>query len=219
MKHDLLLFDLDGTLSDPSEGIWRCFNHSLSHYGYPTLRRDEIDSCIGPPLDESFARLTGERDVSQLHDMVATYRERYSDAGYAENVLYDGVTETLQALSERSVPMAVCTSKRRDFALRILQRFGLDGYFAFVDGGDVGIQKWQQIQALRQEGTVSDKTLMIGDRDVDLEAASRNGLVGGAVLWGFGSREELRGGRPDYWFDAPREWLTLRMSAEALHGC
>jgi phosphoglycolate phosphatase len=209
MKHDLLLFDLDGTISDPAQGIGRSINYALVHYGYEPLGIEQISAHIGPPIDHTFARITGTTSEVLLRELVVKYRERYSDVGFAENIVYPHVRETLAALYASGVDMAVCTSKRRDFAERILKHFELARYFLFVDGGDVGIEKWQQIEAMRVEKRLTPAALMIGDRAVDLTAARRNGIGCGAVLWGYGSHEELQEGEPDYWFESPQDWLRL----------
>lgn len=209
MNHDLLLFDLDGTISDPLPGIARSLNHALTHFGYAAVGTEEVRAYIGPPLDRTFRMITGQTCPAHIRELVAKYRERYAEVGFAENTLYPGVKEALFDLRTKGAAMAICTSKRADFAERILARFGLAACFRFIDGGDSGIEKWQQIAAMRADGRVAGSALMIGDRAVDLDAARRNGISGGAVLWGFGSAEELREGAPDYWFESPREWLQL----------
>ncbi|MCH8550865.1 MAG: HAD hydrolase-like protein [Natronospirillum sp.] len=210
VSYDLYLFDLDGTISDPILGIGRSFNYALTHFGYEPLSNDQIGPCIGPPLDTSFARITGTESQAEVLELVAKYRERYAEIGFAENTLYPGVKEVLETLYERGTRMAVCTSKRRDFAERILERFELAHLLNFVDGGDVGIEKWQQIAAMREDGRLTGSALMIGDRAVDLEAARRNDIVGGAVLWGYGSVEELQSESPGHWFRSPKDWLAVR---------
>jgi phosphoglycolate phosphatase len=120
--HDLLLFDLDGTLTDPIEGISRSMNVALAHFGYEPVDRSEIGAFIGPPLDHAFRSITGITDEGLLAEFVAKYRERYADVGYAENVVYAGVPEAVAQLAALGVPLAVCTSKRKDFAERILLR-------------------------------------------------------------------------------------------------
>ncbi|UIP29682.1 HAD hydrolase-like protein [Photobacterium sp. TLY01] len=209
MKHDILIFDLDGTLSDPKEGIVRSFNHALAHFGLPELPEEEITRYIGPPLDKTFIALTGNDDPQFIADLVARYRERYADIGYAENRLYDGVKDTLLALHNQKIRMGICTSKPAHFAEQILTLFGLDGLFEFINGGDVGIEKWQQLQDLRQRLMISPHSLMIGDRAVDLTAAHQNGLLSAGVLWGYGSREELETEHPTYLFETPAHWLHL----------
>ncbi|MEC5398082.1 HAD hydrolase-like protein [Uliginosibacterium sp. H1] len=195
-SYDHLLFDLDGTISDPIDGIGRSINYALEHYGYATLPREAHSPWIGPPLFHSFRAYTGRDDETHLQELVAKYRERYADVGYAENTLYPGMAEALQALAYTGVPMAVCTSKRADFAQRILELFGIAQHFRFVDGGDIHIEKWEQMAKLRERGIVTERALMIGDREFDMIAAHRNGLSAAGVLWGYGSREELTAHEP-----------------------
>lgn len=212
--HDLVLFDLDGTLSDPLLGIGRSINYALSTFGYASLELSELANCVGPPLDETFKSITGVTSPSRLNSLVAKYRERYADIGYAENVLYPGIAEALTSLSEAGVPLAVCTSKRKDFAERILEMFGLRSCFSFVDGGDIGVHKWQQIEGLLSQRSVSTSTVMVGDRALDMVAAHRNGLQAAGALWGHGSRAELVSERPRYLFDSPLKLLMLDLRVE-----
>jgi phosphoglycolate phosphatase len=207
--HDLLLFDLDGTLSDPLVGIGRSINYALSHFGYPELPLSQLAAHVGPPLDQAFSSITGVSSSSALDDFVAKYRERYGKIGYSENVLYPGIPEVLHTLAGAGIPLGVCTSKRGDFAEKILEMFGLRSYFSFVCGGEIGTQKWQQIRDLMEKAAVTKSTVMVGDRAVDMNAAHRNGLHAAGVLWGYGSREELEAEQPRYLFSAPPELLSL----------
>ena len=207
--HDVLLFDLDGTLSDPLVGIGRSINYALSHFGYPELPLSQLAVHVGPPLDQAFSSITGLRSASALDRFVAKYRQRYGEIGYSENVVYPGIPEVLQTLAGAGIRLGVCTSKRTDFAEKILELFGLRPYFSFVCGGDIGTQKWQQIQGLLKQRVVSQSTVMVGDRAVDLSAAHRNRLHAAGVLWGHGSREELSAERPRYLFSTPPELLGL----------
>jgi len=209
--HDLILFDLDGTLSDPMEGFGNSFNYALHEFGYPPLERDALARFVGPPIDHAFREVTGKSGEAEVLAMVAKYRERYAETGYAENVVYPGVPEALQALGDAGVPMAVCTSKRRDFAVRILTMFGLIHHFRFVDGGDVGMHKGQQIAALLSQGKASRSSIMVGDRAADMLAAHRNGLPAAGVLWGYGSEAELANESPRHLFASPGELPGLAM--------
>jgi phosphoglycolate phosphatase len=208
-RHDFILFDLDGTLSDPLVGIGRSINHALAHFGYATHELNALAPYIGPPLDESFALITGVTAKADLAALVAKYRERYGEVGYAENVLYPGIPEAVVALRRAGISLGVCTSKRRDFAEQILDMFGLREHFEFVDGGEIGTPKWRQIEALRAAGKVSQSSLMVGDRAVDVDAAHRNGLHAAGVLWGYGSAAELAQARPRYSFASPAELREL----------
>jgi phosphoglycolate phosphatase len=207
--HDLVLLDLDGTLSDPLLGIGRSINHALAHFGYAELELSALAIYIGPPLDQAFRSITGCDSPGELAALIAKYRERYGEIGYAENTLYPGVTEALRDLANAGVPLAVCTSKRADFAEKILELFDLRPYFRFVSGGEVGVHKWQQIEALAKQRHVTPSTVMVGDRAFDLVAAHRNGLHAAGVLWGHGSRAELENERPRYLFSSPAELRTF----------
>jgi phosphoglycolate phosphatase len=105
--------------------------------------------------------------------------------------------------------MALCTSKRADFAEQILAMFGIRHHFRFVSGGEIGLPKWRQVEALGARGLVTSSTVMVGDRSFDLVAAHRNGLAAAGVLWGHGTREELEAERPQYIFSSPWELSTL----------
>ena len=209
MPPALILFDLDGTLTDPQVGITRSINHALRAHGHAERSVAELLPCIGPPLDESFRVLTGSRDELHIHALVHSYRERYGELGYAENEIYPGVAQALATLAAGGATLGLCTSKRADFAEMILSLFGLRGYFGLVSGGEIGVQKWQQMAALQAAGHLPSDTLMIGDRAVDMVAAHRNGLRSGAVMWGHGSREELMAESPHLVFEHPSDWLRL----------
>jgi phosphoglycolate phosphatase len=191
---DLILFDLDGTISDPLLGVSRSINHALTYYNYEPINLQDTAQYIGPPLDQTFQKITGLEDVTHL---VAKYRDRYAEVGYSENILYPGIAEVLQALST-CIPLGICTSKRSDFADSILQMFQLRQYFQFISGGEIGVHKYQQIAGLLSQGLVSKNTLMVGDRAVDLIAAHKNGLSAAGVLWGYGSQAELEQESPLY---------------------
>jgi phosphoglycolate phosphatase len=205
----IVLFDLDGTLSDPLPGIARSINYALSHFGYPERDPADLAVHIGPPLDEAFRSLTGGGSATEIAALVAKYRERYAAIGYAENVLYPGITDALEFLTDAGVSLALCTSKRADFAEKILDLFAIRSHFRFVSGGDIGIEKMQQIAALAADGLVDETTVMVGDRAVDIVAAHGNGLQAAGVLWGYGSRAELAAHDPRYLFAAPAELRTL----------
>jgi hypothetical protein len=111
-----LIFDLDGTISDPILGIYRCINHALRYYGFSEVSVELVPAEIGPPLDETFNKFKPGADQSVVANLVSKYRERYAEIGYSENEIYPGLAGALQALSDGGVRMGVCTSKRKDFA-------------------------------------------------------------------------------------------------------
>src|SRR6266480_3089598 len=204
-----LVFDLDGTISDPAVGIGRSINYALQHFGYPPVSDAEISKHIGPPLDNAFRSITGNSSSVQVAALVSKYRERYGDVGYSENTIYAGIPEVLQKLASNGRPIGLCTSKRADFAERILHLFGIRQYFHFVNGGDIGVQKQQQLASLLSERVISASSTMIGDRAVDIHAAKANGLRAVGVLWGHGSLTELRDASPGALLESPHELLQL----------
>ena len=120
------------------------------------------------------------------------------------------IAGTLDRLAGSGVDMGVCTSKRADYAGRILEMFGIDGYFSFVDGGDVHITKAMQLERLVANGLDATSAVMIGDRAVDIESAKANGIASAGVCWGFGSRGELQSAGPDHLLETPADLLGLR---------
>ena len=192
MRGNSLIFDLDGTISDPAVGIERSINHALAAFGYPRVSGERILACIGPPIDDSFRALTGSDSEEHILALVNRFRDRYDAIGYAENSLYPGMEAVLGELSAAGRRMGVCTSKRADFAEKILAMFGLRDLFAFVSGGDVGVSKASQLATLLRDGAASPSSVMIGDRVFDVRAAAANGLCAFGVLWGYGSEAELR---------------------------
>jgi phosphoglycolate phosphatase len=195
-SYSTAVFDLDGTLSDPSEGIARCFNHALRVHGIPEIDEAEIARQIGPPLDETFALFAAGKTEASIDTLIATYRERYATLGYAENRIYEGIPTMLQQLHDSGRVMGVCTSKRADFAQKILELFGIEHYFSFVSGGDTGVKKRDQLDRLLSHGKIDSNAVMIGDRQVDIESARANGLRAVGVEWGFAEPGELLAAEP-----------------------
>lgn len=199
----VLVFDLDGTLSDPLDGIWRSVNHALDRYGVEPVPRERFGAFIGPPIDTTFRSLVPEADAATVMSLVAAYRDRYGSIGYTENRLYAGVPEALETLRDAGYRCGVCTSKRVDIARRVIDHFGLAHHVDFVDGGDVGVSKSHQLRRLLAGGRIDATALMIGDRASDLDAASANALRGIGVTWGFGGRDELQRAGPWAVVDTP----------------
>ena len=209
MNAETIIFDLDGTISNPFDGITRSVNYALESEGYDTRDPQEIGRLIGPPLKEIFETLLGDLSEVRLQALVAAYRERYAASGYRENQLYEDVPSVIAALHNDGYALGVCTSKRADYAGKIVDMFGLSPYFRFVDGGDVHVAKRQQLERIVQNGVQAESAVMIGDRAVDIEAAKANRISSVGVCWGFGDLPELSGAAPDHIVESPRELLEL----------
>ncbi len=206
MHYHSLIFDLDGTLTDPLTGILRCMNYALSSHGHQVVSENALKPYIGPPLEVGVSELSGSKDNAHIKELVATYRERYGELGYAENVVYDGIKEMLSSLQDKGYRMGVCTSKFEKYAIKVLKEFELDQYFEFATGSSApGMTKADQLRKLLDNGIVEENSLMIGDRDIDLISANETGLRSAGVLWGYGSLEELTAERPHFIAETPAQ--------------
>lgn len=200
-----LLFDLDGTLTDPKVGICTCVQYALSSFGIEEPDLDKLEPFIGPPLKDSFMEYY-HMDEAQAEAAVEKYRERFRDTGIFENKLYDGIPEMLNALNSKGMFMAIASSKPTEFVRRILEHFKIAKYFKVVVGSEMDgsrTKKEEVIQeALRQLfgnwPVEKSKVYMIGDRSFDVEGARIAGVESVGVTYGYGSMEELREARCDY---------------------
>ena len=194
MSIKYVLFDLDGTLTDPGEGITNSVAYSLKKYGIDVPDRTVLYPFIGPPLYESYEVFYGFSH-EQAEEAVEFYREYYRDKGIFENLVYDGIPETLSALRDKGYKLVLATSKPEQFALRILRHFDLDGYFTVIAGADMEgnrVKKSDVIaHALALCGASPEECIMVGDREHDVNGAAEFGIPCIGVLFGYGSREEL----------------------------
>lgn len=192
---ETLLFDLDGTLTDPRDGITRCICQALETLEMPCPSEEALLSWIGPPLQRSFREHLGEENAHLVPAAMSAYRERFVRVGMFENAVYPGITEALFALRHCGWTLFVATAKPTVFAERILEHFGLRKHFTNVYGSELSGQhsdKGELIaHLLRSEGIAPDRATMIGDRAQDMLGARQNGVRALGVLWGYGSRTEL----------------------------
>lgn len=209
MTYETLILDLDGTISDPFEGISKSVNFALESNGFGPVDPEAIRPMIGPPLNEIFSYLLGDVAEPVMLELVGKYRERYAAVGYAENTIYKGVFDVVVDLSGRGYRLGVCTSKRADYAGKIVDLFGLGPYFQWLSGGDVGIGKKDQIAGLVADGLEPAAAIMIGDRAVDISAARQSGMDAVGVTWGFGDLAEISGAAPLHVADDPQQLLRL----------
>lgn len=203
MRHKVLLFDLDGTLTDPRDGITRCVQYALSCQGVHVDDLGRLECFIGPPLKQSFIDFYGF-DAEQAQAAVDDYRVRFGRTGMFENVLYDGIVDLLADLKSSGRQLFVATSKPWFYARQIVQHFELDRYFCSVYGSELDGMRTEKhaliAHILREEDIDPSDALMIGDRSFDLIGARHNGVANAAVGYGYGSREELVAEAPDYYF-------------------
>ena len=188
-----LVFDLDGTLTDPKPGISACIRHALEQLGQPLEPEASLDWCIGPPLQDSFAKLLGDaKDVPQALEL---YRERFRERGMFENSVYPDIPRVLDGLSGRA-DLFVASSKPRVFVEKIVEHFGLARHFKAVCGSGLDgshSDKGELIAwLLREQALPKAEVVMVGDREHDMIGAKANGIPGIGVLWGYGSEKELR---------------------------
>jgi phosphoglycolate phosphatase len=194
------IFDLDGTLTDSKPGILGCLTSALDAHHIPWT--GPLDWFIGPPADQSMRRLMPDFDEPRRAALLHDYRLCYDATGWEENSVYPGVHAVLQSLQASGWQLFVCTSKREDFAVRILEKFALDPYLFAVYADTVGSlhhTKTSLLRRLLEEQSLDPAaSYMVGDRNFDIEAARENGVTSIAVTYGYGTPEELESARPDY---------------------
>lgn len=201
-NYSTILFDLDGTLTDPQVGITKSVQYALMHMGIKEPELKKLIHFIGPPLAESF-RENYRMNDEQASQAVHYYREYFSKTGIFENGVYEGIPDLLTALTQTGKLLAVATSKPTIFANRILQHFDLAKYFLVVTGSNLDGTRGEKAEviayALQQLPQVDTANiLMVGDRKHDIVGAKQNRIDSLAVGYGYGSQEELFAAKPTY---------------------
>ena len=201
-NYNVILFDLDGTLTDPAIGITNSVMHSLAKYGIEVADRAELYKFIGPPLHESYEKFYGF-SADEALQAVEHYREYYKVKGIYENLVYDGVEDLLIKLNESGKKVILATSKPEIFAREILRYFGLDKYFYYAAGANLDGSRTDKAEVIAyalKAGNVSDKSavVMVGDREHDIIGANKNGIDSIGVLFGYGNRKELENAKATY---------------------
>ncbi len=203
-----LLFDLDGTLTDPFEGITKSFQYALSAFGIEE-KQENLTWVIGPPLIDAFMGHYGfSKEKGEA--AVAKYRERFSVTGLFENRVYDGIIEMLDALKKEGKTICLATAKPEVYAKRILEEFGLAPYFSVVVGAELdGTRNYKKdviAEVLRQLGNPSsERVLMIGDRKQDVEGAKACGIKSLGVRFGYAKPGELESAGADFYAETVEE--------------
>jgi phosphoglycolate phosphatase len=193
-RRNVLLVDLDGTLTDPAEGIVGCFRYALAAMGCAAPPGVDLSWIIGPPLRRSFAKML--RETGGTEEALAIYRTRYDAEGLFEAVVYDGVTEALSRLEQSGARLFLCTSKPSVYAARILARFDLGRYFEQAYGAELDGRledKGDLIADILADRALDARDcVMWGDRKHDVAGAKRHAIPTIGALWGYGGERELR---------------------------
>jgi phosphoglycolate phosphatase len=184
-------FDLDGTLTDPFEGITKCILYAVEKLGFPKPSDEFLHSCIGPPLYDTFPELVGEELTLKAVDL---YRERFNEIGWRENVPYGGIHDALAAVADSGCTLFVATSKPHVAAKKIVEHFSMGHFFKEVYGCELDgtrANKSELLSYALDKNPVATTRMMIGDRKHDLIGAIANGIRPIGVSYGYGSTEEL----------------------------
>ncbi|MDD6812137.1 MAG: HAD family hydrolase [Lachnospiraceae bacterium] len=216
-----LLFDLDGTLTDPKVGITSCVQYALRKMGIEEPDLDKLEPFIGPPLIDSFEEFYGF-DEEQALQAVEFYRERFRTIGLFENEVYPGIPRMLAKLKRAGKRLAIASSKPTVFVLRILQHFEMEQYFDIIVGSELDgtrSRKEEVVEeALRQllqgQKNEYDRTVMIGDRKFDILGAKEFGLTGVGVSFGYAKEGELEAAGADYIVDTVEQLEALLLQQE-----
>lgn len=203
-----ILMDLDGTVTDSSEGIVNSVLYALKRFGIEETDRKSVERFIGPPLSDSFEQFYGFSQ-EDAYKAVDVYREYYADRGIFENRVYDGVADFLKWCKAQGKVVLLATSKPTVFAKRILEHFQLAEFFAYCVGSELNgerVHKHDVIAYCLEQAQITNisQAVMIGDRCFDIDGAHHFGMDAVGVLYGFGTRKEFE--------TANAEWIVSSLS-------
>ena len=208
-----IFFDLDGTLTDPKEGIVNSFLYALDKMNIKVSEKTKLQEFIGPPLTDTFSQYyhLNEADTDKA---VKFYREYFSVKGLFENIVYNGIKDVLKCLKERGKTLVIATSKPEKFTIEILKHFDLYEYFTFVSGATLDHKRSEKKDIISHainslSLTNLDEIIMVGDRKHDVLGAKANNIKSIGVLYGYGSKEELENAKADYIVKNPKELVKL----------
>lgn len=217
---EALLVDLDGTLTDPFDGITRSLREAAAAIGRPVPASDDLAWAIGPPLFENIRRVAPDADEATVWAGVAAYRARYGAVGKFENAVYPGIPAALAALNAAGLTLHLATSKLETHAIEILEHFGLAGFFASAYGSQLDGARGNKAELiahiLSDRGLSAGRLAMVGDRKHDCLGAAAHGIPTIGVAWGYGGRAELTSAGAAAIVATPEEWVTVATAAAGL---
>ena len=206
MKPASILFDLDGTLTDPAPGIIRCLQYALERVGLAPPSVNDLRWCIGPPLIEALKALVGQSRVAEALD---AYRQLYGAEGLYENRVYPGMRELLEALHAEGHSLTLCTAKPAVYAVPIMEHFELACFFSAMHGSELDGTRADKAELLRYILKGDTDAIMVGDRKHDIFGARAVGVPAVGVLWGYGDHEELSAAGANAIVANPEELLKV----------
>ena len=208
-----ILFDLDGTLIEPKEGITRCVAYALNKFGIEVKNLDDLTVFIGPPLIDSFM-LYYNMSLEDANLAVKYYRERFKVNGILECELYNNVKETLKKLKEQNKKLIIATSKPEDFTNSILKRLDIYKYFDLVVGATLDGSRGEKSGVIKyalEQLNLDDlnKAIMVGDRKFDILGAKKNNIDSIGVSYGYGIEDELIDSMPTFIVNDIKDILNI----------
>ncbi len=216
--YDLILFDLDGTLTDSGEGITKSVQYALRKYGIEEPNLEDLRKFVGPPLIDSFMKYYGFSQEGAI-EARRVFNERYHPIGWKENCPYEGIEQVLEALKAEGKMLGIATSKPENMAGQVLEYFDLKKYFDVIcaaPSNGLNGEKPARIVAAMEEakelGCEVKKPIMVGDTKFDVEGAHQCGIPCVGVSWGFASEREFEACETEYIADTMAELLDILKS-------
>lgn len=207
LQQSIIIFDLDGTLTDSAEGVIRSAQHMQEKMGLSKWADEDLKFIVGPPLIKTFTE-DFQMNQEDAQRALGFFRERYATVGLFENKVYDGIPEMLEELKKKGKCLAVATSKKEETAVRILKHFEIDGYFDIIGGDNREIGRDTKAKVieyvLETLGAKKEDAIMVGDRKFDVEGAHLVGIPCIAVEFGYGDRAEFEAFGADYIAETPK---------------
>ncbi len=218
LAHDVLLFDLDGTLIDSFDGIARCIDHAFAQLGETGPAADALRDWIGPPLRVSFGAWYQDPEDARIETAVAHYRTRFDCIGWQEHAIYEGIPELVGNLAGQGHRMAVVTAKNELHAQRIVEHLPFGHLFEHVIGASLDASRSEKTEliaeGLRRLSVSPGDCIMLGDRRYDIEGARNHGMRAIGIGWGFGDPAELEAAGAERIAGSPGDLSAMLLRAQ-----